>query len=64
MAPDLHLKDGKADDFPPGSHQHNLRRIAHKLRLLSGAEPVVSFVLSSGLPTHTLRYHPYLPSHE
>lgn len=63
MTPDVHLKDGRVDDFPPGSHEANIRRIAHKMRLLSGAEPGVSFVLSSGLPTHTLRYHPYLPSH-
>ena len=64
MSPDLHLKDGKADDFPPGSHEAVLRRIAHKQRLVCGAEPVVSFVLGTGLPTHTLRYLPYSPSHE
>ena len=64
MTPDVHLKDGKIDDFPPGSQEANIRRRAHAWRLLSGAEPAVSRVLFSGLPTHVLRYHPYLQSHE
>ena len=27
MTPDVHLKDGKIDDFPPGSHEANIRRL-------------------------------------
>ena len=59
MTPDIHLKEGEANDFPPGSHEANIRRTAHKLRLLCGAEPSVSFVLAGDGPTQALRYQPY-----
>lgn len=59
MTPDVHLKDGKAHDFPPGSHEANIRRIAQQQGLLCGAEPSVSFVLHAGGPTAALRYQPY-----